>query len=115
ILVIIKHRHAQRFRAAVEDSAGGGDVLECSVSAIVKKPAGVAAVGFRRAKGLVVSVEAAENVVFRGPAHIVADEKIEQAVTVVIEPERRGAERLSRAQTTRACHIQESSFAGVVK
>ena len=76
----------------------GGDVFESSVAAIVEEPAGFAAVGFGRAVGFMLSVEAAEDVVLGRPLHIIADEKIEQAVAIVIEPERRSAEAVAAAE-----------------
>ena len=89
VAIVIEHGDAQRFRAGVKDAALGSDVLKSSIAAIVKKPASLAAVGFRRAVGFVFSVEAAENVVLGRPLHVIADEKIEQAVAIVVEPERR--------------------------
>ena len=38
------------------------------------------------------SVETAEDIVLGGPLHVIADEEVEQAVAIVIEPERGGAE-----------------------
>ena len=92
VAIVVEHGDAERFRTGVEDAALGGDVFESSVAAIVKEPAGFAAVGFGRAIGFVLAVEAAENVVLGGPLHVIADEEIEQAVAVVIEPEGGGAE-----------------------
>src|SRR6202142_4193846 len=43
-LVIVEHGDAEGFRTAVEDAAGGGDVLEGTITAIVKQPAGLAAI-----------------------------------------------------------------------
>ena len=74
VLIVIKHRHAERFRAAVENPAAGGDILKRSVAAIVKQPASIAAIGFRRAIRFVHAIQAAENIVLRRPAHVVADE-----------------------------------------
>jgi len=42
--------------------AGGGDVLEGAVAAIVKQPARLAAICLRRAVRLVLAIEAAEHV-----------------------------------------------------
>src|SRR5437870_1051706 len=51
----------------------------------MEEPASIAAIRFRRAIGFVRAVEAAKNIVLGRPAHIIADEKIKQAVAVVIE------------------------------
>ena len=94
VLVVVDHRHAERFRAGVEDAARGGDVLERAVAAVTEQPAGLAAIRLRRAVGLLLAVEAAEDVVLRRPPDVVADEQIEQAVAIEVEPQRGGAERL---------------------
>src|SRR5882762_7562338 len=51
----------------------------------------------------------------RRPAHVVANEKIKEAVAVIIEPERGGAESLTHAQATGARYIEKSSLARVAK
>ncbi len=51
------------------------------------------------------AVEAAENVVLRRPAHVVADEQVEQAVAVVIDPERGSAEPLAGLEAGGASDI----------
>jgi len=53
--------------------------------AIVEEPAGLSAIGFGRAIGLVFAVQTAEHVVLGRPLHVVADEKIEAAIAVVVE------------------------------
>src|SRR3984893_6452443 len=50
-----------------------------------------------------------------GPANVIADEQVQQAVTIVIEPECRGAEGLPRAQAASACHVKKGSIAGVTE
>ena len=92
IAIVIEHGDAQRFGRGVEDAALGGDVFERAIAAIAKQPAGGAVISLRRAVGLVLAVHAAEDVVLRRPLHVVADEQIEQAVAIVIEPQRRSAE-----------------------
>src|SRR5258707_7323171 len=49
------------------------------------------------------------------PAHVIADEKIEQAIAIIVEPERGGAKRLTHAQATGARYIEKSSLARVAK
>src|SRR5258708_4514099 len=91
VLIEIEHGDAEGFGAGVEDAAGGGDVFEGAVTAIVEEPAGVAAIGFGRAVGFIFSVEAAEDIVVGGPANVIADKEIEEAVAVVIEGGAAGA------------------------
>src|SRR5439155_3965309 len=98
---------------AVEHAAGGGNVLEGAVAAIVKQPAGIAAIGFRRAIRLVRAIETAKHVVFRRPANVIADEEIEEPVAVVIKPQRGCAEALATKQSDRAGGIEEGSISGV--
>ncbi len=40
VVIVIEHRHAQRFRGAVEDAALRRDVFKGAVAAIAKQPAG---------------------------------------------------------------------------
>src|SRR6266404_1495431 len=87
ILIEIEHGNTERFRTGVKDSAGGSNIFERSVAAIAEKPAGFSAVGFGRAVGFIFSVQAAKDIVFWRPVHIIAYEKIEMAVAIVIEPE----------------------------
>src|ERR1700722_1244199 len=77
ITVTVEQSYAQRFRTAVEDSAGRGDVFKCSVAAIVKQPARGSAIGFRRAIRLMFSVQAAEDVMLGRPLYIITDKKIQ--------------------------------------
>src|SRR2546430_14081768 len=81
----------------------------------MEEPTGVATIRFGRAIGFVRAVEAAEDIVLGGPANIIADEKIEQAVAVVIKPQGRCAEalRFEEAAGTRGVH--ESPFAGAAE
>ena len=51
-----------------------------------------AVISLRRAVGFVLAVHAAEDIVLGRPLHVIADEQIEQAIAVVIEPERGRAE-----------------------
>ena len=115
ILVVVQHGHTERFRTAVEDAAGGCYVFEPAVAAIVEQPAGIAAIGFGRAIRFVCAIEAAKHVVFGRPAHVVADEQIQQAITVVVEPQRRSAETLTPEEAARTRDVHESSLAGVAE
>src|SRR5208282_3337099 len=101
------------FRAAVENAALRRHVLKRAIAAIVKKPAGLAAIRFRRAIRFVLAVEAAKYIVISGPLHIVADEKIEQPVAVVIEPQRGGAEAFASRQPAHMRHVRERTLAGI--
>src|SRR3989442_1093317 len=75
----------------------------------------IAAIRFRRAIGFVRAVEAAKNIVLGRPAHIIADEKIKQAVAVVIKPQSRSAEALMSEEAAGTRGVHKSSFAGVAK
>ena len=70
---------------------------------------------FRRAVGLVLAIHAAEHVMLRGPLDIVADEEVEQAVAVVIEPERGGAEGASTAEPGLLRDVDERALAGIAE
>src|SRR5271163_167616 len=61
------------------------------------------------------SVEAAEDVVLGGPLHVIADEEVEQAVAIVIEPECRGAESETAVESAGMGDIGERSLAGIAK
>ena len=86
-MIVVEHGYAEGLRTAVEDPAGRGYVFEGSIAAIVKEPAGFSAIGFGRAIGFMLAVEAAKYVVLGRPLDIVADKKIEQPVAVVIKPQ----------------------------
>src|SRR5438876_11170037 len=76
---------------------------------------GVATIRFGRAIGFVRAVEAAEDIVLGGPANIIADEKIEQAVAVVIKPQGRCAEGLMSEEAAGTRGVHESRFTGVAE
>ena len=59
------------------------------------------------------AVEAAENVVLGGPFYVIANEEIEQAVAIVIEPEGGGAEGLAAGEACCFGDFDEGAF-GVV-
>src|SRR5580658_8271450 len=58
VVILIEKRNPQRFGAAVENSTYGRHVLEGSIAAVVKQPAGLAAIGLGRAIRFVLAVEA---------------------------------------------------------
>ena len=62
-----------------------------------------------------LTVEAAEHIVLRRPFDIVANEKIEQAIAVVINPQRRSAEALALTQSARVGYIHKCSLSGVAE
>ena len=115
VLVVVEQRDAERLRARVEDAARGGDVLEGAVAAVAEQPAGVAAVRLGRAVGLLLAVEAAEDVVLGRPLDVVADEEIEQAVAIEVDPHRRRAERRAAVEAARARDVHERALAGVAE
>jgi hypothetical protein len=61
------------------------------------------------------TVNRAEDIVLGRPFHVVAYEKIEQAVAIVIEPERGGAEGTAAAEPGFFRHVYEVAFTGVLK
>ncbi len=115
IVVVVEQGDSQRLGTAVEDSARRGDIFERAVAPIVKQPAGGSAIRFRRAVRLVLSVEAAEDVAFRRPLHVVADKKIEQPIAIVVEPQCGSAESLSFSQPAAVGHIDKRAFAGIAE
>ncbi len=86
IAIIVEHGYTEGLRTAVENSAGGGDILKGSIAAIAKQPAGLAAIGLRRAIGLVLAVEAAKHIVLGRPLDVIADKQVQQSVAVEIKP-----------------------------
>ena len=115
VVVIVEHGDSERFRAGVEDAGVRRDVFERAVAAVVEEPAGLAAIRFRGAVLLLLSVDRAENVQLGRPLHVIADEQIEQAVAVVIEPQRGAAEGLPPAQAGLVGDVHEGALAGVVE
>ncbi len=49
------------------------------------------------------------------PAHVIADEQIQQAIPVIIKQHRGSAEALTTEQAARPRDVHKSSFAGVAK
>ena len=74
-----------------------------------------APVGLRRAVRLVPAVEAAEHVRVGRPADVVADEQIEQAVAIEIDPDRGRAERLPRVEAAALRDVDEPALAGIAE
>ena len=62
-----------------------------------------------------LTVEAAEYIVFRRPFDIVANEKIEPAIAVVIDPQRRSAEAFALAQSASVGYIYKCSLSGIAE
>src|SRR5262249_3164620 len=83
VLVVIEHGHTQRFRAAVKNPGRCCDIFKSAIPPIMKQPAGLPDVCLRRTVGLPLSIQAAEYIVLTRPLDVVADEKIQQSVTVV--------------------------------
>src|SRR5216684_2863042 len=61
------------------------------------------------------TIDDAEYIVVGGKADVIAHEQIQQAVTVIIKPQRGSAEALAPEETARTRGIDESSFAGVAE
>ena len=113
--IVVEQCHSQRFGTAVEDSTRRRDIFERAVAAIMKEPASGSAIRFGGAVRFVLTVEAAEHVVLRRPLHVVADKEIEQAIAVVVEPQRGRAESFALPQSAGVGHIDERAFAGVAE
>ena len=62
-----------------------------------------------------LAVEAAKDISFERPLHVVADEEIEKAVAVVVEPKGGGAEAFPLAEPGRIGDINERSFSCVTE
>src|ERR1700721_2291600 len=99
-MIIIEESDAEGFGTGVKNAARGGNVFESAIAAIMKKPAGFAAVGFGSAVGFLLSIQAAENVMLRGPLYIIAYEQIEKTVAVVVNPKREAPEPNATGKTT---------------
>src|SRR6266550_3337367 len=81
----------------------------------MEEPASIPAIRFRSAVRFVRTIEAAEDIVLGRPAHVIAHEKIKQAIPIIIKPQRGSAEALTPEEAARTRGINESSFAGVAK
>src|SRR5690242_3862873 len=81
----------------------------------MKQPAGVPAIRFRRAVGFVRAIETAEHIVFGRPTDIVAHEKIEVAVAVIVKPQRRSTQSLAAEETTGTRGVYKSTLAGIAE
>ncbi len=112
---VLDQRHAQRLRRRVKQSGLRGDVLERAVAAIAEEPGGRAAIRFRRAIRLLLAVHAAMDVGLGRPAHVVADEQIQPAIAVVVEPQGRGAEAGAIAKACPRGDVHEGALAAVAK
>ena len=71
--------------------------------------------GFRRAVRFITTIHAAKYIVPGRPLYVVTNKQVQQAVPVIVEPQRRGAEAAAAAQPGFCCHVDESSPAGVVQ
>jgi hypothetical protein len=114
-VIIVEQRHAERLGTRVENPARGRHVFERTVAAIAEQPARLAAIGFRRAVRLLLAGEAAEDVVLGRPLDVVADEEIEVAVAIEVDPHRRRAERHAAIKAARFGGVREGALAGVPK
>ena len=81
----------------------------------MKEPASFAAIRFGCAIRFIFSVEAAKDVVFGRPVHVIANEEIEMAIAVVIKPKSGSAKRLSPSQPALFRYILKGAFASIPK
>src|SRR6185369_2968772 len=86
VVIVIKQRDAQSFACGIVETGARGDVFKTAVAAIVIERGALAFVRLRRAVRLVFAVERAEEICLRRPVDVVADEEIELAVVVIVEP-----------------------------
>jgi hypothetical protein len=91
------------------------DVFKSSVAAIVPEANGSALVGFRRAIGFTFAVERAVQIFFRGPLHVIANDEIEFAVFIKIDPGSAGAEFLRTVEAGFLRDIGEGTVAVVME
>ena len=115
VLIVIEQRDAERLRRHVEEAGLGGDVVEGAVAFVAIEPRRAAAIGLRRAVALRLAVDAAEDIALRRPLHVVADQQIEAAVLVVVEPHRRRAERAPPAEPGLGRDVGEFATAEIAK
>src|SRR6185369_8157092 len=94
VVVVIEQSYAQRFAGGIVYTGFCSDVFKRAVAAIVEQRGTLAFVSLRRAVRFVFRIERAVLVRLYRPVDIVADEQIEFAVVVVVEP--RGARREAR-------------------
>ena len=106
--VVVEQRDAERLRGRVEQTRLRRHVLERAVALVAEQPRRRAAIGLRRAVRLLLAVHAAEDVGLGRPADVVADEQVEPAVAVVVEPERRRAEALAVAEARLRGDVDEA-------
>src|SRR6266487_6303816 len=95
---VIEHRDAEGLRRGIAETGFSRGVFKCSVAAIVPETNGRSFVGFRRAVRFALAIERAVQVRLRRPLDIIADDQVEMAVLVVIEPRGAGAEFLRPSQ-----------------
>src|SRR5690606_31507077 len=115
VIVVIEHGYAKRLGAHVEKPRLRRHVCEPAAPQIPEEPAGGPAISLRSAIRLLFAVQAAEDVLLRGPADVIADKKIQEAVTVVVEPHGRTAEALAAEEPGGFRDIREGPFARVSK
>ena len=115
VAIVVQQGHAQRFRRAVEDSALRGHIFKDAVSAIAKQPAGSTMVASGVQYDLLLPSTLQKTSCSGDHLHVIADEKIQQAVAVVIEPDCGRAEGASSAQPGLLRDVDESARARVLK
>src|SRR6266704_981446 len=103
------------FRRWVAEACLLRDVFKCAVAAIVPETNGSSFVGFRSAVRFAFAVEGAIQVGFRRPLDIIADDQVDMAVFVVVNPGGAGAEFLRTEQTCFLRDIREGAVAIVAK
>ena len=91
------------------------DIFKRAVAAIVPKTDGSTFVGFRRAVRFVFAVEGAIEIALRRPLHIVADDEVQVAILVVVDPSGAGAEFFRSLHACFLRDIGEGAVAIVVK
>src|SRR5437764_5919887 len=115
VVVKIEHGDTESFRRGIAETGFLGNVFKRTVAAIVPEANGNTFVGFRRAVGFILAVEGAIEIGLRRPLDIVADDQVEVAILVVVDPGGAGAEFLRSEQSCFLRDIGERAVAIVMK
>ena len=114
VAVVVQSDHAERLAGRVVHAGGARHVLERPVTLVAEQPVGRATIRFGSAVRFAVAVEGAEDVVLRGPLHVVAHEQVQPPVAIVVDPGGARAERgVRHARLLR--HVRERAVAPVVE
>ena len=92
VVVEVEHDDAQRLRRGRAHAGGRRHVFEGRVAPVAIERAALPLIRLGRAVRLLVARQRAEQVGLGRPVHVVADEQVEMAVGVIVEPQGGGRE-----------------------